>query len=675
MHTMESLTRTHVRLLVAALLLLSLPAFLAPTVGPAVSALVREVDAANPYLAGTSPGLLYIGLPLSVGGAMVLVMAPGLLAVLALGRGRNVFLWVLEGFALSLGAVSVVTALVQTVIGRPLTGGWFVALVLGLICGAGVLLYRRVAHGHPTPWPLVTWRSRLVLASLIVVPLLFLVPLTPKFFWESFNGDGAHAFVTARLLLHQPLPFWALDAGAVVGWPGVNGVTVPYVPSWFVRLFGEYEAGARLPLILYLPLLFSAAVALAEAGRDMRLKAPALVLMWSGIISFALVMAYSATYNPYAADIAMPATQDFLVMIFCFGAMVAFDRRDILWLAIWTLLALMTSPASLPVLGLLLAAWFVSTRPLPWRNTIAMGIGLVACLLFLAGVPVLLGAVGIMIAGSEHSPVSLFLRQFEYMAVADFERFLWVALPTGVYPIAGLFGWRGRGSLTRALIVLTVALFAMYYVMATLSLHYFVPVMLLPLIIFWRKHGSRSLGRLPLALCGAGAAMAIWMALPAGTGIYDGSRVIGESIDVSAVEDYNVMDPAAFRASRWLGELFLTSGRPEVPEEAYGGSPLAWMYYASRVDVADAPKNYVLAPADTEPPDGAVEIAGNDEVAVHVYDIQRWESDRTYQPGSSLGKAVYIVPRAILFFRGEDSVRPGYFRARSVVARLLGRGN
>ena len=205
----ESLTRANVRVLVVVLFLLSLPAFLAVRVGPAVSDLVREIDAANSYFSWVDPGLLYILMPLSVGGALVLVMSPGLLTVLALGRGRGIWSWLLEGFAISLVSISVATAVVQSIIGRPLVGAAFVILVLLLTAVAGALLYVRNARGHPTPWPLETRRSRGILASLVAVPLVFLVVLTPKFFWESFNGDGAHAFLAARLLLLHPLPFFS----------------------------------------------------------------------------------------------------------------------------------------------------------------------------------------------------------------------------------------------------------------------------------------------------------------------------------------------------------------------------------------------------------------------------------------------------------------------------------
>ena len=50
------------------------------------------------------------------------------------------------------------------------------------------------------------------LASLTSLGLVLLIPyaalclLAPKFYWDSFNGDGAHAFESARLLLGQPVP-------------------------------------------------------------------------------------------------------------------------------------------------------------------------------------------------------------------------------------------------------------------------------------------------------------------------------------------------------------------------------------------------------------------------------------------------------------------------------------
>lgn len=670
---METLTLKRIPVLVGTLVLLSLPAFLAPFVGREMSALARVVSTGNPYLSGIDPSLLYAVMPLSVTAALVLVMSPGLLGVLALGRGRNLWGWLLEGFVLSLGAISLVAATVQGMIGRPLTGAVFVSVVLLLTFAAGMLLHLRAARGHPISWPLATRRSRLVMASLIAVPLLFLLALTPKFFWESFNGDGAHAFETTRQLLHGPLPFWPPGAGAVRGWPGVNGLVVTYPSSWFMRLFGEFESAVRLPLLLYLPLLFSGVAAVAEHGREKLLRPAPLALIWSGVVSFALVMSYSATYDPYSADIAMPATQDFLVMIFFLGAVTAFVAREGSWLVVWTLLALMTSPASLPLLGLFLVAWLLSSRPPPWRRVVSHGVGLTACLLVLALVPLALGLFGVVVQGSEHNPAALFLRQFEYMAVADFERFAWVALPAGIYPVIGLFRWGRSDALTRALIVLTVALFAMYYVMGTLSLHYFVPVMLLPLAIFWRKYEPDRWGGLPIMACWVGAGISLWLALPAGTGIYSASRIVGEQIDSAAFSGYAEMDLAAFRAGERLSALFQTDGRPDVPEKAYGGSPLAWMYYASRESAPASPKNYALLPPHTPRPEGAVEILRDSVAAVYVYDTRQWEEHRTLQPRHSRGKEIYRVPRTVLFDRGPASRRPGFFKPRTLLARLLRR--
>lgn len=670
----ESLTRANARALVAALLLTSLPAFLATRVGPAISALAGEIDAGGSYFSWIDPGLLYILMPVAVLGALILFMSPGLVGVLALGRGSDLWSWLLEGFVVSLVSISLATTVVQTALRRPLVGAPFIVLVLLLTAVAGILLYMRTARSRPTPWPLANRRARLILASLVGVPLVFLVALTPKFFWESFNGDGTHAFLAARLLLFNPLPFFSPEAGVIAQWPGINGLTVPYVPSWFVRLFGQTEAGVRLPLVLFIPILFAGIAALAEAGRKTELTSRALALMWASIISFTLVMSYSATYDPYAADIAMPANHDFLVMIFCFGAMAAFVNRDTPWLVLWTLLALMTSPGSLPIFGLLLAAWFVSARPLPWRTGIGYGLGLLGCLVILSVVPVVLGALGVQMVGSEHSPVALFLSKFEYLAVLDFERFLWVAVPCGIYPVVGLFGWRGWDTITRALILLTLALFAMYYIIAVLSLHYFVAAMLIPLVVFWRKYGARRMGRIPLAACWAGAAAAIWLALPSGTGIYVAGRTIGESIDVSAVEGFATMNPKALRMTRELKELFPIGARPDVPSEAYGGSPLTWMYYASQESAAGTPKNYALVPPGTEPPAGATEVINNDIAAIYVYDLDKWESDRTLQPENSRGKEIYAVSRDVLFYRGSASDRPGFFRPAAVVARFLGRG-
>jgi len=634
-----------------------------------MTALGSQVDPGNPYFLWLRPGLLYGLMPLCVLSTVVLVMSPGLLGVLLVNRIRTFEDWLLKGFAITLPLVSVSAGLVQTAIGRPVMGPTFVAVILALTCGVGLGLYRRVALGHAVSAEFFATLSIARVSSVMIIPLVFLIGLTPKFFWEAFNGDGAHGFEAARLLLYQGLPFWPAAAGDVSSFPGINDLIVIYPPSWFLRLFGETESAVRLPLVLCMPLLFAAIVSVVEADNTRRLPKASLALIWGAVVSFQLVMVCSATYNPYSADVAMPAVMDTLVMISYLAAVAAFIRAERRWVWAWTFIALLTSPANLVLLGMTLLGLLGSTRPRPYRTVLTHGAGLAMCLLAMSLITAGLSALGLPSPGGEHSPFAL-IRRFADVALADVNRIGWVVLPCGIYPIFGLFIWRRSDQMTRALILTTGGIFAMFYLMGSVSLHYFVPAMLIPVVVFWRQH-TESLARGPMLVCTLGVCLSLWLSLPATKSIYTASRTIGRQIEILGFTGYETMDPQVFAASERLTELFPTDGHPDVPERAYGESPLPLLFYAMHAPSRSAPKSYGLARSDFPRPRNADEVYRDETVAVFVYDTVRWQKDRTSKPEASRGKNVFAVPRNVLFYRGPDSQRLGFFSPGRWLARRL----
>jgi hypothetical protein len=655
------LTSRQVSTLLATIAVLSLPAWLAPTVGPAVTALATEIDVARPYLPNRDHLLLYVLVPLSIAGSFVLLMSPGLLAILAIGRGATLWQWVLEGYLVSLGVVSGATAALQAAIGRPVTGGLFIGLVLGLAATAGGMLLIRSARRLPVRSPFSTPASAWAVSALLVVPAVVAILLLPKFFWEAFNGDGAHTFEAARLLLHRTLPFFSPEAGVVSSWPGVPSMVVPYPASWFMRLFGPSEVAVRLPMLLCMPLLVAAVVAVAEAGRDRPVEPAGRVLIWGSVVSFTLVMCYSATYDPYLADPALPGPMDALAMVAFLAAVQSLVRGEPGWAVVWTLLTLMSSPAALVLVAGTVGLTLLTRWPMPWRLTTKLGGALALCLAGLALVPWAVALAGSPPPGGEHDALRLLLRQFAYIALADFERFGWAFLPCGLYVGAGLLVWKRADLASRALIAVTLALFAMYYTMGTVALHYFVPVMLLPLAIFWREFRMADLTPVVRLASAASIGLAVWLALPASWAIHDATRRVGERFDVKTFASYHRHDPLALAATEQMSALFPMDMHEDVPDRLYGGSPLAWNYYAQRAAATDQPKPYRLDRSAAPVPDMAIRVASDRRAAVFVLDEAAWEADRRHQPSRSSGKAVFEVPRHVLFYRRGKSERPGFF--------------
>ena len=643
---MQSLTPRRALIVSAAMLACGLPALLAGSTGAAVWNLAGEIRPSAPYFSGREPGLLYVTLPLVVFGSLALFLAPGMLLAMAFARARTAEEWLLKGFALSTVVLGFAVAAVQELRGAPLTGAAFVGLASACTALAGAGAWFR-AQRRRIEWPALHTAH---VAPLIGVPLLFLVALTPKFFWEGFNGDGAHAFEATRLLLHQPLPFWPEGSGVVGQYPGVNSVLYLLPGSWFMRLFGEIEAAVRLPYVLFMGLLFAGLLSTARQGRKEPLGAAAHALLWLGVVSYSLVMAYSATYDPYCSDIALPATQDTLLVACFLGLVLAFQSGERGWMVLWTAFTLLCSPAGPVLIGAWLVAVVIAYRQRPWLRAAFLAVTTATCLVLIGAAPALLQRLGLPAPGGEHSAGAL-LSKFRYVLPTDVRRFLYLVVPCGIYPALAFFAWRRSDDASRALLVVVALVFGMYYLMAFVSLHYFAPAMILPLVIFWR--GQRvalwERPRAAVAACLACALVAVGLALPAGADIYTGTREVGASLDASGLGGYDEMAPEYFSGMALLEELFTPGSDAAVPESAYAGASLSWSYYAQRAASDERPINYVLTSADTPAPDGAVRVAGDGAAALYVLDDERWEAHRSMRPAGSQGRSIYAVPRDLLF--------------------------
>ena len=637
---------------------MSLPAWWAAEIGVAMLALLPEVDLSHAYFSLIRPHLQYIVMPIVLSSCIILLMTPGLLIIAAAGRANDLYTWIIEAFVINFFLVSGVTAVIQFLTEIPLTGPTFFAMVLCLGLVATGLLFART-YLRPAPATAVSLRSLTVAIGLVGIPVAFAVVLTPKFFWESFTGDGAHMFETARLLLFQAWPFWPESVGEMHTWPGLNSATLAYPLSWFVRLFGTTESAVRLPLVLFMPLLFCALRGVIAEKRAEPVTTVETLFIWLAILSHVLVMCYSATYSPYNADIALPTSQDTLVMIFFLGSIGAWIRGDYGWLVTWTLLTLLTSPAGIPLFAAVLIGLLVSARPWRWHLLIRYGIGLISCIGAIATLSYLLALLGMSPPGSEHG--SSMLRKFAFIAIGDFERFLYAFLPVGIYPAFALLAWRQADEPARVLTIVAALMFTMYYIIGTTLLHYFVPTMVLSIAVFWRRFSSVQLGTVKIVACGCAAIVAIWFALPAGESIYTATRDVGTKIDVSAFQSYHEMDFSAVGASGLLGVLFPTDADVGVPEEKYGDSPLAWYYYAQQSNSTNSSKAYALVKTSTVMPEGTNEIGRMKTAALFVLDEAQWMKQQRLQPAHSRGKPIYQIDRDVLWMRGEARSRFGFF--------------
>ena len=332
---------------------------------------------------------------------------------------------------LSLISVSAGAAAVQAVLGSPLTGGAFVATVFALAAGAFVLTLLRVRSGSAPRWPLASAHAHATLAGMLLVPVAILIALAPKFYWEAFNGDGAHAYEASRLLLDRAVPFFAAGSGEIRGFPGTTSFLFAYPASWFIRLFGELEVSARLPLLMFLPPLAAAIILLVNERRPVALAVPERWLVWLALVVYVVVIAFSATYSPYSADIALPATQDTLLVVGFLGYVLSFLRRSWGWTAAFAFVTCASLPNGLLLLGFWLVAWFLVRRPLPWRDAAVGGAILFGCLVAGALLPRLIALVGGPVPGEEYGLGGLLIR-FAFLQLTDWTRLAYLIIEPGL---------------------------------------------------------------------------------------------------------------------------------------------------------------------------------------------------------------------------------------------------
>ncbi len=689
------------------LALASLPAALFPGVIAQAAGLNALADGPHPYLVPAHALLLYGAVPVVVVSACVLLLAPGLLLALALGAAARLERWLLAGLALSLVMVSAAAAAAQGVLGRPLVGDGFVGVVAASGAAAAALAWvaaRRRALALPFP------RDRSGLFPLLVVPALLTAALAPKLLWEVLNPDGADAYETARLLLHQPLPFWSPVAKTLVSFPGLTSMTFAFPASWFLRLFGEVEVSARLPFLLALAGAWAGVIELARAGRRWQPSAGARWLVWIGLVPFTLAMTYSASYNPYSADLAMPGAQDTLLIALFLGAAAAFveDRRG--WLAFFVGLTLMSLPNGLMLLVFFLAAALLAQRPRPTGRVLAAAGILVAWNVALALLPDVLRRLGLPQPGHEYGLIAV-MRYFAWLQLGEWQRLLWVVVGAGIAPALALLAWRWQDGVGRSLTLVVLAYFLFFYVQGLTVLHHFSPALLLPLVVLWRlappaaatedtevgsteateaaasaarasrAGGAAAAGAPPVgrarprlsrpAFAGvtlAGALAATLLSLPRVAAPYTTPRAVGATI-VDRFGGYESGDPRVFRRALLLAKLFPLDWDPRVPGAALGGAEVIWPYYAAHAP-AGRVINYALEPASAPPPAGWRRAAVKENAALDVRSDSVLAAHQALRPAADRGSAVYRIPRGLVFSSFAETGGVQRVRAPDLINRL-----
>lgn len=624
----------------------------------------------NPYFVPKHGVKLYVWTPLVVMSACLLFISPGLFLSLALNSAKRISQWLFTGIGLSIIVVSVTTGIIQSLMGSTLRGGNFAALVVvtSLLCFGFLLI--RIARGHKLTKPFGQPHNGTIILSILGATFLFLIILTPKLYWENFNPDGVEAFQVGRLLLVHPVPFWPRSAGWISQIPDITMMLFAFPMSWFIRFFGECEASARLPFLLYIVALYGVVLSLIEEARTKPVGRINIWLIWLGLAIYSVVVFFSTTYNPYNADVASPGNYDTLLMVCFLGFVFGFLRKEYSWMIFFLCLSYLSSPAGLLLVGLWLLAVILVWKPKPWRRAAITVTAIIGCKVMAVIVPGILSAMNLPTPGDEHSGFNM-LSKFYYLQFSDWHRFAFLVVPSGIIPAFALVLWKRQDQVARALTIVTLIYFSLFYIMLYVVHHYFVPSMLLPLIVFYRYDFMHT-PRYWILTCASVVVVGIaslLISLPKNIVPNMSARLVGETIE-DRLGGYEDLDPVSFRRSSILRHLFGYGGDPVVPSEIYGGESTQWYYYANRTGEGTRDTNYVIQLSNQPKPVGMRLIAQEDGVSLFVRSDRIWAEHQALRPPTPAESPIYYIQRDMLFPGRPIKNCPKIIELREILKRF-----
>lgn len=650
----------------------------------------------KPYFVPERALLLYLLTPLATLAAAMMFMAPGLMLAAAVGRQKGLAFWLIAGFGFSVAAITLATTVLQAATGNVLKGWdfWLLVVSVGMIA-FGALAARVLGGGGIALRP---GKDREDIAVALMLFLGCLILLSPKFYWENFTGDGHGALQFARLFIHRLWPFWPPEAGVIAQAPNLSMVLFIAPESWFVRLWGETEFAVRAPYLLYLALLYPVLAGLIRTGRTALLRLPDHLLIAGALAVYTVTIIYSGGYNPYFGDSPMPAARETLAIAMFFGFVLALAENRFAMMLATGVMAAITIPTGGLWLGLVaLATWVV------WPKTPQMGsaqsergqrvrrafvvIGLV---LIIGGVvPKLGGLFGLPYPDDGEFGPRAIINRLRYVVLTDWQRLMFVIVPCGIVPILAMFTWRRQDAVARVLVLASVVFFVFFYVQGyRVLLHHFAPVMLVPLVVFWRspllEAGPLAVPLRPVA--GLGIIAALWLAWPQEMKMHGHDRAIGQLVETSgpvfgtstpdsaAGDRFRGFDPRALNvAHHLLGKLFPIGFKNADPKERFFGAPLVWWYYSEFPKPAGQKINYRVKPlADATPADGTL-FEQFEGYGVYIADEALYAQNRGMIVPTDTGAQIFVVPRERMFGGGAQSGPMRVFDLVQVARGLIGR--
>jgi hypothetical protein len=629
-----------------------LPALLGLGVVGHVSEMYKLALKTHPYIQISHAGLLYVITPIVIISSFFLFLSPGAILVLAMGQARRLLELVVFAFATSTALLVVLGTGIKLLLKTPLSLPVVLSLWIGTSAIAWFLLVFRSHKGAALSWPVVEWPDFRRVLWMLGATYIGVVALIPKIFWENFNLDGIEAFEFGRSLTNHVLPYWEIQDG-IFGFYH-NFVIFAYPNHWFITLFGPFEAAARLPYVFYVVILFAALTLLIELGSSRRLSAIEEGVIWLGLVLYSVVQVFNTNYEPFFSDIGETAAPDTLLMVLFISACYALFAGRSKWFLLFAVMTYLAGPGGLLLLIALAVVIAVHRSPERPRQLKILGGVILACVVI--GVihqlfynPLVLGGV------NDQFSAKNMLRRLFPPNLTEFVRFNAILFPSGILPALFMLTVKRKSdSLAWALAGCTLLYFGVIYLQAWTSLHQFTPVMVLPLVIFWRRYLSFSsrAQRWLLPAVAATTILAMIVSLPRHFQVNQAVREFGHATEYK-VGDYNTAYEQAVRGGSSLYALLPRNYRLEYPEQPWGTDPNSWIYYANRTKPSGITINYVIQPAADQSPQQFAQVMVKDGISVYVRDPVVWQHDRNRELPKVAASPLYepMLRHTYRFFR------------------------
>ena len=225
-------------------------------------------------------------------------------------------------------------------------------------------------------------------------------------------------------------------------------------------------------------------------------------------------------------------------------------------------------------------------------------------------------------------------------------------------PALSLIFWHKQDQISRALSLITLAFFLFFYFQGyRVLMHHFIPIMIPPLIIFWRYdfiYQARYwvVARVAVAIT---LAAALWLALPTVSGLHTFSRHIGQQVKMSG-DRFEGFNPKALDTFHTLfGDLFPVQYSERNAEKFYFGGPLVWHFYGHQQKPESQIITYDLRPLSASAPANSRLFGEHDGYGLYILDEARFNRHRKTRFTTHFGAPIFQTSRDEIFGRGAQT--------------------